>query len=62
MKITNYQKQSLKMWEIKFTNETTFEEAQALIEKAEAEHKNLSSAQVNNLDGSIFFSRWNDEE
>jgi hypothetical protein len=63
MKITNYQKQTLKMLLINFSSTTTFEEAQSLIEKAEKERisRNEFFRKNNNMEGSDWFSRWTED-
>jgi hypothetical protein len=60
MNATNEQKQLLKMYEIYFKLDITFEEAQSKIVKAEKAKEAVRNfwSKGNDLEGSGFFSRW----
>lgn len=65
-KVTNYQLQTLKMHQIDTLRIKTFDQAQKLIKRLEAEKektsKDQSKSPVNNLEGSNWFSRWSEDK
>jgi hypothetical protein len=62
-KATNYQKQELRVFDIKFSKNISFEHAKKLL----IEFKTLKEAEENkdsfshNMEGSNWFSRWNED-
>lgn len=63
MKITNYQKQQLKMYQIKSDIYISFEEAEKIIKKKKRELERWRSAWLkdNDLEGSGMFDRWTED-
>ena len=62
-KATNYQKQTLKMYQIKHKDPLSFKQAETLIKKQELKvKKQKDSSFPNNLEGSNLFSRWTEDE
>ena len=63
-KVTNYQLQTLRMHQIDTSSVKTFDQAQKIIKKIHDKEKKSAEYQSkhpSNLEGSIFFKRWNEE-
>lgn len=61
---TNYQKQQLKMYAIKFKDNISRERAENLIKKAKIKHADQLKYNMenNDLEGSDIFAHWNEDE